>query len=35
LYAFSFSRERSVAVILSILLGAFVVYWTIGELLGG
>ncbi len=35
LYACAFSRERSVAVILGILLGAFVVYWTIGELLGG
>ena len=35
LYACAFRRERSIAVILSILLGAFVVYWTIGELLGG
>jgi hypothetical protein len=27
--------ERSFAVVLSVLVGAFVIYWTIGELMGG
>jgi hypothetical protein len=27
-------RERSFTVLLSVLLGAFVLYWTIGELMG-
>jgi hypothetical protein len=34
-FAFAVRRERSFVVILSILLGAFVIYWTIGELVGG
>jgi len=34
-FAFAVRHERSFAVILSILLAAFVVYWTIGELVGG
>jgi len=34
-FAFVVGRERSFAVILSILIGAFVIYWTIGELVGG
>jgi len=34
-FAFAMRRERSFTVILSILLGAFVIYWTIGELVGG
>jgi hypothetical protein len=35
LFAFALRRERSFTVILSILLGALVVYWTIGALAGG
>jgi len=33
--ALTLKRERSYLIILSIIIGSFVLYWTIGELMGG
>ena len=35
LLAFILKRERSVLIMLSTLIGAFVLFWTIGEAMGG